>query len=260
MLCFAAIVPSSPLILRAHEDERTKLLWSQTLKGLEMLAQQAKTAELDYGVLISQFLVRDEIFGINVMPRIQCDLRDYGDFNEHAYTGSPRAAHELLIACASIAAASSEKNLSGAHAIALTLLSALPSTGIVPVYLKRDAPPQECARFGRRLSEEILQSPKRYGIIALGDCTPQETAAPVQDRKDAERASQFEQEVIAALKRKAVSKLIDYSTKHANEWQRSALPGLLTLTAIMAEISCQCKALAYEHPFGAAYLTAQYVV
>lgn len=260
MLSFAAIVPSSPLILRAHEDERMKSAWQHTLAGLDILAQQAKELELDYGILISQLLARDDIFGINASPGIQCDLRDYGDFHEHEYAGSPYAAQELLSACGPIAAASSEKNINGAHAVALTILAASPRIGILPLYVKRGALPQECARFGHMLSQGIQQSSKRYGVVTLGDSPHRHSTPASQYHVNGAHASQFEQEVIAALKRKAVTKLIDYAIKHEDEWRTSSLPALIILASIMGDISCQFKHYAYENLFGAGYLTAQFII
>jgi len=258
MLVFAAIVPSTPLLMPEIAKEHESAL-AGSRAALQALSSRLREQSPDALVVISSVINVPRI-SIGVRNIWRGSLKQFGVLTDWRWHGSVAIAQKLLSCQLTIPfGAVTEQELDHKSIVALSVvLKEMPQVPIIPLIPSFTQEPAQQVRMSAALSDVAQSLPQRLGLIAVGDTSHHlSEAAPGGYRAE---GAVFDHELMLGLKKKAVGKLLDLSEVYPETRKETGLLSFLPLVAIIAEMHTSWKLYAYEAPFGIGYLTAEYTI
>ncbi len=261
-LVFAALTPHSPLLLEHLGKEKTKEL-EQTTLALTELKHELYAARCDTIIVISSHAgEHDNVFTVLGGAAIAPDLSDFGDLKEYgSYSVDTQfisGLRERIKQDSISLGVVHNEHMDYASAIPLMHLTESETSPKVVVIGTSEASRKAHFDFGYIIKDLILNSPKRYGIIISSDLAHTlQTDAPSGFSPFGEK---FDSAVRKHMTDYNSDALLKMNEQLAVESQQCALPALLVFLGIMQRVNYTYKELAYQHPFGVGYLTAQFIL
>ena len=257
MLCFAAAMPHSPLLLETIGKENVHKLES-TRSAVAKLKDDLEASKPDAVLVISSHSIKHEdAFSINLHDEYHVDLKDFGDLtttgtfvpDAQFITEIRRHLRNKLFPFT----LDSSPTLDYGTAIPLLLLGV--TSKIVPVsYSGLDR--KMHAEFGRELKELIMRTDKRVAVIASGDLSHcLSSDAPVEFHKDGAR---FDEAIQEAVRQQSLSHMLNLNEDLLTNASECAYRPFLVLFGVMERVNSRPKIHSYESPFGVGYLVAQF--
>ncbi len=252
-LVFAGLTPHSPLLLEKLGKEKTKEL-SATLDAFEKLKHELYAAQCDTIIVISPHAnEHDESFSVRASEVLKPNFTDFGDLTEYREFKS-----DLSFVAGLGVKKLHEEKMDYASAIPLLLLTQEEKTPKVVVIGTSEADLKDHFDFGYKLKDLILDSTKRIGLIISSDLAHTlNTDAPSGFSPFGEKFDTMIKERLADYN---ASALLQMDEEIINESQQCALNPILVFLGILQRVDYKYKELAYEHPFGVGYLTAQFIL
>jgi MEMO1 family protein len=252
-IVYAAITPHSPILLPTIGKEKTQHLES-TLEALTHISNNLYTHRPDILIILSPHAgIFDTSFTMHGSISMRSDFSRFGDLStSQSYLGVPHVATQLahrLCDAGFETRVVSEENIDYGTAIPLyhTLTKSSP-VRILPIGFS-SLSPRVHYDFGRRLREIILDIDLRVAIIASGDLSHSIDTNSVRETLD-ERIENY-------IKTNSGEELLTIPSPAILTEDVCAYRPLLMMMGAFHGQNYKYRRLAYEHPFGVGYLTAE---
>ena len=254
-LHFAAICPHSPLLLPTIGKECEGKI-KQTCQALNILETELYATKAQIIFVISPHMgLFDESFTVGTNTEHVASLEQFGDLTTtKSWPGvSHMAARIYHFAKQRIIHVKQRTHefLDYGTAIPLLRIASKLDAKIIPVgysNLSRD----EHLAFGEIIGEIIHDSKERIAVIASGDLAHDIDKNP--------KHAEVDQFIRSALKNNNLTALKKISSELLAESGECGYRSILILQGILGNRHAPFSELAYEHPFGVGFLTAQYNV
>ncbi|NBS68164.1 hypothetical protein EBT31_04520 [bacterium] len=246
MLSAAALVPSSPLLLRTvNKNHRTEI--ESTEEALEHLSDEWYARKIETVVIITQSRFGyDDAISLDVADPYIMDLEALGDLSPKA-TYHPdfslidniqrlARSHDAPITL------TTEPSLPYGCAAPLEALARrIPHIRIMPVATAGACDAKEHYQLGMILKQSIISSPKRIGIIAAGDVSLAHLA-----------------DIRLILEEKSTASLLKLEPELESHQNDAAYRPLATLFGVLDNIPSRAEILSIESPFNVGYVVATF--
>ncbi len=260
MLVFAAISPSTPLLLPSiHKEKGVKL--QKTMDAMKELEEDLYASCPDSILLISEHPTSyKDVFSINVSDPYKFDVSAFGDLGFDVglhpdIETIDRLQRDLRAQNIPITLTTDEAlDHTSASAIAL-LTQHLPNVLLIPItFSSLDA--KTHFQFGQALKDIILNSSKRIAVIVSGDMSHAlENSSPAGYSKC---GHEFDNKIIELISQKSTAGLITLDQTLLQEAKQTIYEQLLILFGLLEQISVKPKILSYESPFGVGYIVVNF--
>ncbi len=259
-LVFAALMPHTPLLL-PHVSTKEVYQLPKTRIACQRLTEDLYAAQVDTLIIISAHAgAHEQSYSVAGAPELHLSFSEFGDL--HTYTplkndiAFAARMRERCIRESIPVATLSDSELDYATAIPTLMLRQGIRFNRIAVLGTSGLSPKEHYDFGYTLKDLILSSTTRYGIVVSTNLAHTlHTDAPFGYHKSGEL---FDSEVRERLQDYNTSRLLSMDPHIAEEAEQFALPPLLLFLGILQRVQYRYKELAYEHPMGVGYLTAQF--
>ena len=255
-LVFSAIMPHPPVLIPEIGKDNLKKL-KKTEDAMKQLEKDFYASQPESLVIIStQEKVSPDSFTLNLSAEYKADFKDFGDFGlELKFKSDFMSMQEIRSADESndtvAIVLSSEERLEHGFSVPLYFLTQhIKDIPIIPVaYSGLDY--QAHYDFGKFLYDQLASLNKRFAVVASADLSHTLT-------KDApgglnEKGKEFDDQVIAALKKKDFKSLVEMDPKLAEEAKESGLRSILILLGMLDSLDVDPNVMSYEGPFGVGY-------
>ncbi|MBI5071481.1 AmmeMemoRadiSam system protein B [Candidatus Falkowbacteria bacterium] len=260
MLSFAAITPHPPILIPTIGRENTKRI-KKTAEAMEELEKKISKAKPDTIIVISPHgSLLPDAFSINLNPKYQSNLEEFGDF-------STKVEFKTNTALAfRIKEFMEDKNIP----LVLTSDGFLDHGAVVPLYFLTKKIPEVSIlpmgysmldfkthfNFGDLLKEIILNEEQKIAIIASGDLSHRLT-------KDAPagysaRGKEFDEKLTELIANKNTAGILKMDADLVEKAGECGLRSILILLGLLERINYTPEILSYEGPFGVGYLVANF--
>jgi len=259
MIVFSALVPYPP-VFTAASDNAHKSKLKKTLLAYNKLAEELYASKPDVVVLITRHHDRiGPVFSASLSEEYLTSMKELGDFETSSTFNSDLALlQEIKERCMEETPVTlvSESTLEYPAAIPLHLLTQeIPDINIVPLYYSLQSSADH-VRFGEHLREVFEGTTKRIAVIACGNLSHCVTeAGPGTFRPEGQ---QFDQLILKALKSGKSERLLEIDDQFIKSAQECGFKPILVLHGLLKDQHYTSDVLAYEHPFGVGYLTANF--
>ncbi|MBT3230311.1 AmmeMemoRadiSam system protein B [Candidatus Uhrbacteria bacterium] len=262
MLVFAALTPSSPLLLPSiHKEKGVKL--QKTLDAMEELAEELYASHPDVILLLSEHpTTYQDAFSINISNPYTFDMSAFGDL------GFDRKLHPDIETIDRLqrnlrnqdqpVTLTTDEALDHGSAVAIGLLTEkLPDVKLIPItYSSLDA--KAHFQFGQALKDIVFNADKRIAVIASGDLSHAlESKSPAGFHKD---GLLFDEKIKELVSQKNTAALISIDSDLVENAQQTAYQQLLILFGLLERVSVKPSILSYEAPFGVGFMVANFVL
>jgi AmmeMemoRadiSam system protein B len=262
-IIFAAISPHPPIIVPTIGSPSNLRIISNTIKGMEKLAEKFAKTKPETVILISPHGPTDlENFTITNSPTLTGHFRNFGDFQtELIFKNDEKLIGAIKEGC--------EK-----EKIPLKLLdlSELDHGALVPLYYLSKGHPnfklvpvafsflnlETHFKFGQILTKIVSggHSSANYGIIASGDLSHRLTSnAPAGYSY---RGKEFDEKLVQLLKNKDIEGILNLDPDLVDEAGECGYRSIVILLGALYSLKWQPEILSYEGPFGVGYLVANF--
>ncbi|NUM25389.1 MAG: AmmeMemoRadiSam system protein B [Candidatus Buchananbacteria bacterium] len=260
-IVFAAITPHPPVLIPKIGKDNLKKL-KKTEEAMKSLEQQLYAAKPESILIVSPHgQVFDESFNINFSAEYKSNFKDFGDFElELSFKSDYMSIQEIRAADESNQEApvvmTSPEELDYGFSVPLYFLTQhLKNIPIIPI-THSGLDYQQHFKFGNFLYRELSRINKRFAVIASADLAHTLT-------KDApggysEKAKEFDQKVVTAIKKKDFAALQKISPAEAAEVKEDGLRSLIILSGVLESLNIEPEILSYEGPFGVGYLVSNF--
>lgn len=262
MLVFAALTPSSPLLLPSiHKEKGVKL--QKTLDAMQELAEDLYAAHPDVILLLSEHpTTYEDVFSINISDPYRFDVSAFGDlgFNKTLHPDIEtidRLQRHLRHQNQPITLTTDEA-LDHGSAVAIGLLTQqLPQVKLIPItYSSLDA--KMHFQFGQALKDVLMDTEQRIAVIASGDLSHAlESRSPAGFHKS---GKWFDEKIQELVSQKNTAGLISLDQTMVEEAQQTVYQQLLILFGLLERISIKPHILSYEAPFGVGFMVANFIL
>lgn len=260
-LVFAAFTPHPPLLIPTIGQEALKKV-KKTQQAMQKLEEDMYLTRPDILIIISPHGGSfDDAFALNVCPRYETDLREFGDL-----TTKLTFAGEMTLATQISEAAKlhnlsltmvSEPRLDHGAAVPLSQLTAhLPEIKLLPIsFCGLDW--KTHLNFGYLIKEQIMISNKRVAVIASGDLSHSlNSDAPAGFNA---AGAEFDRKVQELLAANNTAGLLQLDSQLVHDAAECGFRSLLILLGILKNVEYVYQQYNYESPLGVGYLTANFV-
>lgn len=259
-LVFAALMPHTPLLL-PHVSTKELYQLPKTRAACQLLTEELYASYVDTLIIISAHAgIQDEAFSVAGAPELDLTFTEFGDLHTYAPLKndlelSARVRERCLRESLPVITRTSSE-LDYASAIPALLLRPGIRFNRIAVIGTSALPLKEQFDFGYALKDLILESTTRYGVIVSTNLAHTlHTDAPFGYHKSGEI---FDAEVRARLQDYNTSRLLSMDRAVADQAEQYALPPLILFLGMVQRMHYRYRELAYEHPMGVGYLTAQF--
>jgi MEMO1 family protein len=258
-LVFAAIMPHTPLLL-SHVGTKEKYQLPKTHTACQLLAEDLYAARVDTLIIISAHAgEHEEHYSIAGAPELRVSLTAFGDLRDY-----PLLKNDLVFV-----ARLRERCKRQSIPLATLAPSTLDYASAIPAHILRSGlrfnrvvvigtsglSPKEHYEFGYVIKDMLLASTTRYGVVLSTHLSHTlHTDAFFGFHKSGD---QFDTEVRERLQDYNTSRLLSMDQATAEDAEQYALQPLLLFLGMLQHMHYRYRELAYEHPMGAGYLTAQ---
>lgn len=262
MLIFSAICPHPAMAIpTAPKDIVAKI--KKTLNAFKELEESLYTCHPDLIIsLTSSDKEEDDGIAINFSQQYEIDLKDFGDLTTKNQFASnieiPNKLYEQFNLNNLKSYIVSNPKLNYKHSIPLIhLLAHLPKIKILPIEI--GAIDHKIAlRAGEILRDIILVSNKRIAVVVSGNLSNALTSeSPAGYNQNGEK---FDLKFRELLKNKSLSGLIQTDEAMIKESAQKIYNQALVFLSLIQNINTNYTEMAYEAPFGAGFLTANYKI
>lgn len=259
-LVFAALMPHTPLLL-PHVSTKEMYQLPKTRAACQWLTEDLYAAQVDTLVIISAHAgAHEQAYSIAGSPELHLTFTEFGDL--HTY---PPLKNDLAFA-----ARMRERCLQESIPVATLAAPELDYASAIPALILRQGirlnriavigtsglSLKEHYDFGYTMKDLLLASTTRYGVVISTNLAHTlHTDAPFGYHKSGEL---FDAEVRERLQDYNTSRLLSMDRAIAEEAEQYALPPLLLFLGMLQRMNYRYRELAYEHPMGVGYLTAQF--
>lgn len=260
MICFAAFVPHSPLLLPTIGKENTKSL-QETIASMRRLSEELYVSHPEVLLTISAHPhIHPELFSVNLHHTYTIDFREFGDLSERGSFGTDL---ELISEIQRLSkmyqlpfSLDTDARLDYGVGIPLTLLYPFQQpVRLVPVSHATQSA-KLLVQFGRVLKDACHASKKRVAIIASGDLS--HALASDSPAGFHEAGVQFDRVIVQAIENMSLSQLLSIEDAVKSHAAESASRSLLVLFGMLERMQVRPEILSYEHPFGVGELVTQF--
>jgi AmmeMemoRadiSam system protein B len=260
MLTFAAITPHPPVLIPTIGKENLKQI-KKTAEAMEELENKIFETKPETIIIISPHgPILPDAFSINLNPRYQSNLEEFGDFaTKMEFKTDTALAYRIkeLMEDKNIPLVlGSESYLDHGAVVPLYFLAKrLDEVAILPIsYSLLDF--KTHLNFGDYLKEIVLNDEKRIAVIASGDLSHRLT-------KDAPagysvRGKEFDKKLIELIVNKNTAGVLNLDPDLIEESGECGLRSFIILLGLLERINYTPEILSYEGPFGVGYLVANF--
>lgn len=244
MLSAAALLPSSPLLLRSVNKDRREEL-AATQHAMEHLADEWYARKIETVVIITQSRFSyDDALSVDVADPYIASLEELGDLGTKAmYHPDFRLIDHLQRTARAQGAPltlSTETGLPFGCAASLEVLAhRIPSLRIVPISTARTLDAKTYYQFGTLLKHAIEESDKRVGVIAAGDVSLTHLA-----------------DIRVILEEKSIASLLKLRPELESHQDDAAYHPLATIFGVLDGMPVHTDILSVESPFEVGYVVA----
>ena len=259
MIVFAAITPSSPLLIASVNPERVHTA-AKTRASLKLLSEELFAAKPDTVVIFCDHATTPEhAFAINVADPYHAGLAEFGDLGYSKNYNTDfmladgiqrtmrRKGHDITL--------ETEKDLPFSATVPLSFLTEhLPEIRIVPI-APCNKSPKEHFEFGAALREILVSSTKRIAVIACGDGSHTSASqTPQQSQKPSET---FDDQLATLISQKNTAGLLQLNASRITEAQDASYRQIVMLFGVLDGSPVDVNILSLESPFGVGQLVAE---
>jgi aromatic ring-opening dioxygenase LigB subunit len=262
MLVFAAITPSTPLLLPSiHKDKSIKL--QRTLDAMDELEGELYASNPDVILLFSEHPTSfREAFSINVSDPYTFDLSAFGDMGIDIKLRPDFETFDSLqryLRSKNIPVTLTTDNAldHGCASTIAILTRHLQNIKLVPItFSSLDS--KTHFQFGQALKDIISNSSKRIAVIASGDMSHAlESSSPAGFNKS---GKEFDDKLQEIIKQKNTAALIKMDEDIVLQAKQTIYQQTLMLFGLLDHISLRPKILSYEAPFGVGYIVVNFEI
>jgi|GEM_PF-507497 len=248
MICFAAIVPHSPLLMT--NISRDLVENKKTIDALDSLASILARTKPEILIIISSHgPVLEDAFSLNLSPQYSGNFKEFGDLTtrlelsgnmelnykikEFFETDSPNIPLIMI----------TEPNLDYSFSVPLYhLMKGYKEFSIIPIgscgldYGKHFV-------FGEKLKEELVLNNKRIGIVVSANfshCTEEGSEENVSSSKN------FDKKLIKLLQKRQTNQFLNLDRKLMEKFEEKSWPAMLILLGILNDLNYGMEVLSYE--------------
>ncbi len=254
MICFAAVVPHSPLLIPTiNRDNLAKT--KKTIDSLEMISRIISEVGPEALIMISSHgPVLEDAFSLNLSQEYFGDFKTFGDLTTKLeLDGNLELNYKIK--------ENFETNFSD---IPLTMITepnldysfSVPLYYFIKKYKEFSLMPvgscgldyQKHLEFGQKLKEELILNNKKVGVIVSANfcnCSEEETSKNIFPGKN------FDQKLIKLIQNRQINQFLNLDQKLIKKFKEVSLPSILVLLGILKDLSYKTEILSYETPFGA---------
>lgn len=258
-LVFAAIVPHPPLLIPNIGKENLENL-HQTKHALEKLEQELYLKKPDVIMIIGPHEGHfEEAFSINAHTHLESAFEEFGDLETiYKWKGAPeigaRIQHHADKERTPVRLVSTQKVGHGTSVPLTYLTEHLPDVKILPVgYSRLDT--KAHLEFGELLKDIVMQSDKRFAIIASGDL-----AHTKKKPKRGDDPHPFDKTLTEMIATRNTVGLMGMDPAVIEDAQECGYRSILIMMGMLQRVNYKFKQLAYEAPFGVGYLTGELII
>lgn len=259
-LVFAALVPHTPLLLPQVSTKEIYQL-PKTRTACASLSEDLYASQVDTVIIISAHAgAHEQTYSIIGAPELHISFSEFGDLRTY-----PPLKNDLVFAARmrercqreSIPVATiASPELDYASAIPTLVLRQGIRNNRIAVVGTSGLPLKEHFDFGYAMKDLLLSSTTRYGVVISTNLAHTlHSDAPFGYHKSGEL---FDTEVRKRLEDYNTSRLLSMDPAIADHAEQYALPPLLLFLGMLQRMKYRYRELAYEHPMGVGYLTAQF--
>ncbi len=263
MLNFAAIVPHSPLLLPEIGKENLENL-KKTINGFKELEYLLYASKVETIIIISPHgFASTNYFNINLNEKYQCNLKEFGDFEEKKdFKGDIFLINELVKKVEDksvpVNIITEEEIDYGTSVPLLILTKDFPADNeikIIPLNIS-GLNLQAHYQFGKYLKRFINKSNKRIAVLASANLSHSLTEKSPAGFNS--YAKNFDDKIISALKDKNKQTILKIDNKLVEQANECGLKSIVILLGILDLVNYQPQLLSYEFPFGVGYLVMNF--
>lgn len=253
MICFASIVPHSPLLIpNINRDNLIKN--KKTIEALNNLADDLAKIKPEILVMISSHgPILEDAFSLNLSPQYSGEFKTFGDLTtkieldgnmelnykikEFFETDSPDIPLIMV----------TEPNLDYSFSVPLYYFTKkYKNFSLVPIgSSKLDT--QKHFDFGKKLKEELILNNKKIGLVVSANfCYCSEESG----EKNVFLGKKFDQNLIKLIQNEQIGQFLNLDQKLVKKFQEISLPAILILLGILKDLKYKTEILSYEIPFG----------
>lgn len=262
MIVFAALTPSSPLLLPSiHKDKGAKL--QKSIDAMQELSEELYASHPDVILLLSEHPTTfEDAFSINISNPYTFDVSAFGDL------GFDRTLHPDMETIDRLQrnlrsqdqpiTLTTDDALDHGSAVAIGLLTEkLPDVKLIPIaYSSLDA--KSHFQFGQALKDILVNSDKRIAIIASGDLSHAlNSKSPAGFHKSGQ---EFDDKINELVAQKNTAGLISLDEEMVKDAQQTVYEQLVILFGLLERISVKPQILSYEAPFGVGFMVTNFVM
>lgn len=260
-LVFAGITPHSPVLVPGvgnGSDEKAV----KTTEALSILEENLYVAKPHVIIVITPHAqAHADTFVVNANTKFTASFEEFGNHSlKNTYNGSPDFAAKLSHAASkekiSLKLISEEKLDHGSSVPLYYLVSHMPQIKVLPIS-PSELPPTTHLAFGNLIKEACMESDKRVAIIASANLSHGLTTdSPAGFREEGKK---FDQSIIELLQSHNTTGIATLPHELVENAAETGYTSLLILLGALKNVNYEFKNLAYEHPFGVGYLTAEFI-
>ncbi|MBP9732039.1 MAG: MEMO1 family protein [Candidatus Magasanikbacteria bacterium] len=260
-LVFGAIVPHSPVLVPSiGGSDRDKVI--ETIEALSTLEENLYLSKPHLIIIFTpHFQAHSDTFAVNAHTKFTSSFEEFGDHSlRREFTGSPdfaaKIAHTASRENIPLKLVSEEKLDHGSTVPLYSLVGHLPQVKVLPIG-PCDLDSKTHLNFGNLIKEACMDSDKRIALIASANLSHGITTdSPAGFR---ESGKKFDEKIIELLQSRNTSGIATLDPAFVESAAETGYKPLLMLLGSLKNINYEFKHLAYEHPFGVGYLTAEFV-
>lgn len=246
MLSAAALIPSSPLLIRSvNKDQRTEI--EATEQALDHLADDWYARSIETVIIITQSrFAYDDAISIDIADPYLANLEELGDLNPqekyhpdfHLIDALQRATRAQNFPVT----LSTEQALPfSCAAPLLALAQRIRTLRVIPIAIAPKLDAKEHYQFGILLKNVIDASPKRVGVLAAGDISLTHLA-----------------ELKVILEEKSIASLLKLAPELEAHVEDSSYRPLAVLFGVLDHTPTRAEILSIESPFTTGLIVASF--
>ncbi len=260
-LVFGAITPHSPVLI-PEIGTKSREKATKTIEALSTLEENLYLAKPHLVIIFTPHSqAHSDTFVINAHTNFNSSFEEFGEHSlKNTYEGSPdfaaKISHEANKLNIPVKLVSEQKLDHGSSVPLYALAGHLDHIKVLPIS-PCDLDPKSHLNFGNLIKELCMESDKRVAVIASSNLSHGITTdSPAGFREEGKK---FDETLIQLLESHNTSGIATLDPVLIENAAETGYKPLLLLLGALKNINYEFKRLAYEHPFGVGYLTAEFI-